>query len=206
MNYKITNKVGIGQYSEDVTKNINTSFANLEKHMPLVLTTAQRIGLDITLKTPNRIVFDVTENRWYKWAFVSGTYNWKPVSFIENSFNSTVSRVYGTYVFPDNDSEVVLSDVLGRAYNPANETMIVVLDGTVLAEGVHYTYNTLDNMLRTTGVWYKGQQMTVIIMFSEKGDENLGLSDILNRLAILEGETEWLYDNKSNVVTFRIWE
>lgn len=201
----------IGQSSEAFTEAIAQNDTNIAKYSLLMLTTNEKVNLDPTLKRVGMLVYDIDLGEWFTWSLVSGTYQWKPKIFEDSYFNYAIKKREYKVTFSTDVTGVNYYSQIG-AYYPANEIMIVTLDGNVLTEGIHYTVNASISRIESTGVWYANQDFTITIIYTDRDDENTDLSSILSRLSSLETQTNTMENNLvaldtkvNNKVIIRQW-
>lgn len=205
-NYNFLKPVKIGQNSEDVSRNITETDKNIAKHVPLVLTTDQRVGLALELKVANRLVYDVDMGQWFKWAVgAGGVYTWQNINFNTNYYLYNVQqRVWNTKLSTDTSTITIDESIL--PYNPLTEVMMVMLDGTVLTQDKQYRISTNTiSCLSFSGTWFAGQELSIVIFHASNTTEDSVLTEIKASLNELDGNVDAIWSELEMKNVIRMW-
>lgn len=188
MAYNIIKRVGIGQSSETVTKNINDSIDGLSTHVPLILTNAQRLDLALELKVPNRLVYDTDLGKWYQWRLSAGNvYAWQEVNFNSNYNLYNIQTRVWNFTLPTSLTGVDLDESI-LPINADRETLMVILDGTVLTEGIDYTLVGSRVNCKSGGAWFAGQEMSFVVFYAANSLDDDILSDLREEINTLDNK------------------
>lgn len=201
--YNPVKAINIGQYAENITLDINSTTNNLVRHMPLWLTTNQRMNLDPALKYTGMCVFDYEDDTWYQWGLVNGVYAWKVKQFAHNFYAQSIQTRRWHFTLSASVSEVSYLEALGT-FKAGAETILVALDGTWLTEGKNFVNDVNNSKITTTGLWYQGQEMTITILYSTNGDIDQDLTDLVNAIINLEDRVTAV-ENNTTTITARLW-